>query len=383
MTSSTLRVGLVVPRFAPFRGGMETYVAHAAAALARKGAEVTVITQVPRALELPRRAEQDGYTVERHHLPLGDIFDVPSPSAARAASRSGRFDVLWVHNYHTPLAWLAAEQARAPVVFTPHYHGVGHTPLRQALHRVYRPAGRRLMAASRRIVVDTDVEAGLVLRDFPRQVQPEKITVASADGGRSGAWTAAVSRRGAHRADRRTPGTVQAHRPAHPCDFRPDAGRGVPARLVIVGQGSGLAAYQNLAARLGAEDVVTFTGTVDEETLGRWWASTSLYATASLQEAFGIGLAEALVAGLPVVASGIPAHREVIRRAGSGALARLCEVDVPDVDAASQYADAMAAATLLDGVLQGARSTLHPAQRSGDGRTAPQDAQRGEIVSRP
>jgi glycosyltransferase involved in cell wall biosynthesis len=118
--------------------------------------------------------------------------------------------------------------------------------------------------------------------------------------------------------------------------------RGVPARLVVVGNGSGMAAYRELAARLGAEDVVIFTGVVDEETLGRWWASASLYATASRQEAYGIGLAEALVAGLPVVASGIPAHREVIRRAGPGTAARLCPPDTPDLVAASLYADAMA-----------------------------------------
>ena len=34
MTGSALRVGLVVPRFAPFHGGVETYTAQAAAALA-------------------------------------------------------------------------------------------------------------------------------------------------------------------------------------------------------------------------------------------------------------------------------------------------------------------------------------------------------------
>lgn len=187
MTRSALRVGLIVPRFAPFRGGMETYVAHAAAALARKGAEVTVITQVPRALGLPRGAVHDGYTVERHHLPVGDIFDVPSPSAARGASRSGRFDVLWVHNYyHTPLAWLAAERAQAPLVFTPYYHGVGHTPLRQALHRVYRPAGRRLTAASRRIVVDTDAQAGPGAAGLPPPGAAQKNHRGSAGGGRSG-----------------------------------------------------------------------------------------------------------------------------------------------------------------------------------------------------
>jgi hypothetical protein len=43
-----------------------------------------------------------------------------------------------------------------------------------------------------------------------------------------------------------------------------------------------------------------------------------------------------------VVASDIPAHREVIRRAGPGVAARLCQVDGPDVEVASQFADAMA-----------------------------------------
>jgi glycosyltransferase involved in cell wall biosynthesis len=341
MTISALRVGLIVPRFAPFRGGMETYVAQAAAALAAKGAEVSVITQVPRAAGLPRHAVHDGYTIERRHLPVGDIFDVPSLSAAHAASRSGRFDVLWLHNYHTPLAWLAAEQAKAPVMFTPHYHGVGHTPLRQALHRVYRPAGRRLMAASRRIVVDTDAEAGLVLQDFPREVQREKITVVPlAVANPVHGWQPYPSQSPIVL-------TIARQEPYKRTDLLIRAvvelrNRGVPGRLVVVGDGSGMAAYRELAARLGAGDVVTFTGVVDGETLGRWWASASLYATASLHEAYGIGLAEALVAGLPVVASGIPAHREVIRRAGSGALAELCPPDTPDLVATSLYADAMA-----------------------------------------
>jgi glycosyltransferase involved in cell wall biosynthesis len=341
MTGSALRVGLVVPRFAPFHGGVETYTVQAATALAAKGAEVTVVTQVPRGARLPLREAHDGYTVERHYLPFGEILDVPSPAAARAARRSRRFDVVWVHSYHTLLAWLAAEQAKAPVVFTPHYHGVGHTSLRQALHRAYRPAGRRLMAVSRRIVAVTDAEASLILRDFPRQVQREKITVVPP--------AVADPVRGRRPYPSQSPIVLSVARqePYKRTDLLIRAvvelrNRGVPARLVVVGQGCGLGAYRQLAARLGTHDVVTFTGAVDEETLGRWWASASLYATASLQEAFGIGLAEALVAGLPVVASGIPAHREVVLRAGSGALARLCEVDAPDVNAASQYADAMA-----------------------------------------
>lgn len=341
MTNSGLRIGVIAPRFAPFRGGMETYVAHAAAGLSAGGAEVTVVTQMPRAARLPRHEMTDGYTIERHHLPVGGIFDVPSPSAARAATRSGRFDVLWVHNYHTPLAWLAVEQATAPVVFTPHYHGVGHTPLRQAMHRPYRLAGRRLMAASRRIVVDTDAEANLVLRDFPREVHPEKITVIAppvADP---------VGDSQPYPGESHVVLTIARQEPYKRTDLLVRAvvelrSRGVPARLVVVGDGSGIAGYRELVARLEAEDVVTFVGLVDEETLGRWWASASVYATASQQEAYGIGLAQALHAGLPAVASDIPAHREVIRRAGPGAAATLCPLETPEPVAASLYADAIA-----------------------------------------
>jgi glycosyltransferase involved in cell wall biosynthesis len=341
MTRSALRVGLIVPRFAPYHGGVETCSADAAAALAAKGAEVTVVTQIPRGAGLPFRDRRDGYTIERHHLPLGGSFDVPSPSAARAASRSGRFDVVWVHSYHTPLAWLAAEQSKAPIVLTPHYHGGGHTRFRNALHPVYRPAGRRLISASSRIVVDSEAEADLLRRDFPRNILREKITVlplAVADPTRG---------RQPYPGESNVVLTVARQEPYKRTDLLIRAvaelrDRGVPARLVVVGNGSGLAACQELATKLRANDVVTFTGALDDQSLGRWWASASIYATASLHEAFGICLGEALVAGMPVVASGIPAHREVAGRAGPGALVRLCQPDVADDEAASQYAEAMA-----------------------------------------
>jgi glycosyltransferase involved in cell wall biosynthesis len=341
MTGSALRIVLVVPRFAPYHGGAETWAAQHAAALAANGAEVTVVTQVPRGAGLPPRHVRDGYTVERHYLPFGEIFDLPSPAAARAACQSGRFDVVWVHNYHTPLSWLAAEQAKTPVMLTPHYHGVGHTPLRQALHGVYRPAGRRLMAASRHIVVDSEAEADLILRDFPRHVHRDKITVVPL------AVADPVAGRQPYPSQSPIVLTVARQEPYKRTDLLIRAAaelrnRGVPSRLVVVGQGSGLAAHRALVARLGAEDVVTFTGAVDEETLRRWWASASLYATASLHEAFGIGLAEALVAGLPVVASGIAAHRDVVELAGPAALAELCPPDTPDLAATLLYADAMA-----------------------------------------
>lgn len=339
MTGSCLRVGLVVPRFAPFRGGMETYTEHAARALAARGAEVTVVTQVPRSAGLPSRTSRDGFTIERHLLPVGSSFDVPSPAAVRAASRPGRFDVGWVHSYHTPLAWLVAERACTSFVLTPHYHGTGHTWLRAVLHRPYRLAGRRLLAASRHVVVDTDAEARLLRRDFPGQIHRNKLAViplAVDDPVRGQPYPGTIP----------VVLTVARQEPYKRTDLVIRAvaelrRRDVLVRLVVVGDGSGLVTYRKLAEQLGVQDIVTLTGLIDDETLGRWWASAMLYVTASEREAFGIAVAQGLVAGFPVVASDIPAHREVVVRAGPAALAELVEVNTTSHTAAVRYADAI------------------------------------------
>lgn len=341
MSGSRLRVGLAVPRYAPFRGGMETYTEQAARALAARGAEVTVVTQAPRGDRLPLREHRDQYAIERHPLPVGSSFDLPSPAAILGATRRGRFDVIWGHSYHTPFAWVVAERAKDPFVLTPHYHGTGHTRLRALLHRPYRLAGRRLLSASRRIVVDTDAEAELILRHFPYEVRRDKLVIIplAVDDPVRG-WPP-------YPGDMPVILTVGRQEPYKRTELLIRAvgklgRRGVRARLVVVGGGSGLANERDLAARIGAQDIVTFTGLVDDETLARWWASAALYATASRQEAFGIALAQALVARLPVVASDIPAHCEVLRRAGSTSLAELVNTADVTEQAAARYADAIA-----------------------------------------
>ncbi len=319
MSAEGLRVGLVVPRYAPLRGGVETFTEQAAHRLAARGAEVTVITQHPRGG--PVVAADDGPSdrpvrVERHRLPLGAVFDLPAPGAVAAATRPDRFDVIWTHSYHTPLAWLVAERARVPHVHTPHYHGAGHTRIRDVLHRPYRIAGRRLLAASRRVVVGSEAEASLLRRDFADHAPAEKVVVVPL----------AVDDPLAGR-ERAVPAgppivlTVARQEPYKRTDLLVRAvadlcRRGARVRLVVVGAGGALADSRRLAQTLGVADLVTFAGLVDEADLARWWASASAYASASEKEAFGIGLGQAFRAGLPAVASDIPAHREVASRSG-------------------------------------------------------------------
>jgi glycosyltransferase involved in cell wall biosynthesis len=83
-------------------------------------------------------------------------------------------------------------------------------------------------------------------------------------------------------------------------------------RLVLAGRdlGSGPELHA-LASSLGIGDRVDFTGAMDRQSLLSLYGSCRLLVCPSAYEGFGITLLEGMVLGIPVVASGIPPHREV------------------------------------------------------------------------
>jgi glycosyltransferase involved in cell wall biosynthesis len=58
-------------------------------------------------------------------------------------------------------------------------------------------------------------------------------------------------------------------------------------------------------------DRVRLLGRVSGEELAAWYGAADLFLTLSREEAFGMTVLEAAAAGAPVLASDIPAHREV------------------------------------------------------------------------
>ena len=87
--------------------------------------------------------------------------------------------------------------------------------------------------------------------------------------------------------------------------------RDVPdARLVLIGEGDCRPALEAQAAALGLGDSVEFLGSVGE--IWSHLAEADVFALASRSEAFGIAIAEAMAAGLPVVASDAGAVPELV-----------------------------------------------------------------------
>ncbi|MFN2459715.1 MAG: glycosyltransferase, partial [Candidatus Velthaea sp.] len=87
-------------------------------------------------------------------------------------------------------------------------------------------------------------------------------------------------------------------------------------RLAIVGDGPHRAALEERAARAGVAGRVRFTGALPSAALPDVYASGDAFVFPSTTETQGLVLAEALAAGLAVVAIDTPASRDVLGAGG-------------------------------------------------------------------
>ncbi|GAA2695645.1 glycosyltransferase family 4 protein [Actinoplanes palleronii] len=316
-----MRIGVVSNAYHPDIGGVETHVRRLCAGLAAAGDDVEVLTQhAVRSTEMV-----DGVLVRRFPLTLpARDYRVSLPLWRWVRENAGEYDVLHTHSYHALVSLGAAlGRHRTPLVFTPHYHGTGHTRLRAAIHPIYRPFGRRIMSRAGRIVCVTGAERDLVLRDFPEVAGRVVVVPNGTDprpvvpGRRTGVRGILCVGRLEHykRVDR----VIRAVVPLGPS-----------YRLDVVGDGPALSSLKQLAGRLGVAGRVVFHGRLDDAAFAGCLARASVAVSASAHEAFGMTVADALAAGIPTVAAPIPAHQELAGLAGASAWLRLADPEDPD-----------------------------------------------------
>ena len=301
-----LRVGIVTPRYPPGRGGVEEVVANQATVLAERGHRVEVLTHTNDRTATGTSGE-GAVTVTRYRGVTGSERYPVAPGLYPGLRRAaGRFDVVHAHHYHDAAAMaVLGLPAAVPVVFTPHLHGGGHTTGARLMHLFYGPLGRRLFGRADRVVCVSEAEADLVASMFP-----------------AAAARTTVVRNGL-RLRSRPPGAYDGRSAPLLLTFgrlehykRQDLAIRALAHLpgwelAVVGDGPAAPELRDLARRTGLGDRVHFPGRVSDEDLGRWMARAWAFVSMSEKEAFGLTLLEAAAWGIPVVASAIPAHREV------------------------------------------------------------------------
>lgn len=87
-------------------------------------------------------------------------------------------------------------------------------------------------------------------------------------------------------------------------------------RLAIVGDGPHRSCLVALAAELGVADVTRFAGAMPRANLPDTYASADAFVMPSTTETQGLVQAEALAAGLPVIAADAPQNRDVVGECG-------------------------------------------------------------------
>jgi phosphatidyl-myo-inositol alpha-mannosyltransferase len=311
-----VRIGIACPYSWDVPGGVQQHIRDLAETLIELGHEVSVIAPADEDRPLPPyvvpagRAMPVPYNGSVARLAFGPL----SANRVRRWLRDGAFDVLHVHEPAVPsLSLLACWVATGPIVATVHtamrksrWLLASQPVLRSALEKI---DGRIAVSEAARTTFVQQLGGDAVL--IPNGLSTRRYRHAEPLDG----WPAAGGSIGfLGRMDEPRKGL-----PVLLKAFELLAPGRPGLRLLIGGNGDGEEHRDTLPA--GLRDRAVFLGEVSEEDKVRLLHSVDVFCSPNTGgESFGIVTAEAMAAGLPIVASDIPAFRAVLRDGQAGEL---------------------------------------------------------------
>lgn len=319
-----MRVLHVGKFYAPFHGGIETFMGDLLPALTRLGVANCALVHAhdgnapwPR-LEASDWAAETGPLILRApcygrfvYAPVSPAF----PLWLKRAAAGFRPDLIYMHVPNTSAFWALGLGSLRAVPWAVHWHAdvvsSAHERKLALAYPFYRPFEQALLKRSRGVIATSPpyVESSAALApwrercrvvplglDDKRISPPSEADLAQARaawGGEGGLKALAVGRLTYYkghevliRAAARTPGV----------------------RVNIVGRGEGRAGLEALITELGVGDRVRLLGSLDDRELNAMMAACDVFCLPSIErtEAFGVVLMEAMRYGRPLVASRIP-----------------------------------------------------------------------------
>jgi phosphatidylinositol alpha-mannosyltransferase len=300
-----LRVAVVTEYYYPHIGGICENVHHFAAEARARGHHVDVVTG--RIAGMPPRPHvitiPDSATVHANGSTCRLTLGRGIRSKLREVLRAGAYDVVHVHAPLAPsLPMIAIEEAECPVVGA--FHAYHEFSVAYAFGRRY---FQGLMDR-----IDAKLPVSAAARDAVAKYFSAEWTIVP-NGVDTTRFTPAAPRAPAMPVDIPSVLFVGRFDPRNGLPVLIDAfkrvrARGVPARLVVVGDGPLRDRYRALA---DGRDDITFLGHVDDG-LERYYAHASVYACPATLGSFGITLLEAMACGTPIVCYDTPGFRSVV-----------------------------------------------------------------------
>lgn len=316
------------PFFFPRLGGLERRIYHVGRLHARAGHRVTVVTGA--VAGEPDRETMDGIEVVRlpaRRLPLRWDPPVQRTTGVKEALLDLDPDVVDYHYRWAPEVTRGVVAACAPGkgggipwVFTAHnQYGEGKGLLRPLSLLNDRLFYRKTASAHRLVCVSRFLQGELEQRGF----DPSRLVTVpngatrpdpegpewQADDGRPAPASPYVVAIGRLTPEKGADLCVRALAAA--------VGKGSDLRLVFLGRGPQAKRVQRIARRLGVADRFTLAGWVPEATKWRLLDGALAYLHLARFEAYGISIAEAIVAGTPPVVADVGGTRDVVGEAGA------------------------------------------------------------------
>ncbi|HQO63392.1 MAG: glycosyltransferase family 4 protein [Methanoregulaceae archaeon] len=288
-----MKIIQVCPRYYPDIGGVETHVREIAERLVKMDHKVEVVCTDPNRVH-SKTDFINGVSVTRFRsfAPHDAFFIAPK---MKIYLKTLNAEILHAHGYHAfpaLFAMLAAREKR--FIFTPHYHGKGHTPLRNMLLTFYNPIGRAIFHRANRIICVSEYEKNLITGKFSI---PEERFIVIPNGLNLSEFKGIIGARNPHRILH--VGRIEQYKGIQ---YIIDALSELPDyTLTLVGKGPYEPELYQLAVEKGVLDRITWKKNLSRNELLQEYTSAGLFISLSSFEAYGITVAEALVSGLQVI----------------------------------------------------------------------------------
>jgi len=297
----------VCPRYYPYFGGIEEHVRNISERLSKKH-DIVVTTTDPSG-KLPKENFVNGVEVKRFKCwAPREAYYFSGDLKRYLMENSDSFDVVHAHSYHAfPALYAAQAKGENKLVFTPHYHGTGHTFFRKLLHIPYKFLGKRIFQKADRIICVSNYERSLVTKNF--DVTEGKVMVIP-NGVNLEEFKGFRKRKKNYRTILSV-GRLEKYKGVQHLI------RGLPRLdhdiiLEIVGKGPNKESLVKLARKLYAEDRVKFFQDLSRTELLQKYTDADVFILLSEHEAFGMSVAEALASKTPCILANTSALREWI-----------------------------------------------------------------------
>ena len=315
-----MKVGMVVERFDPLRGGLEQWTYRLALKLAERGHEIHMVSR--EFTERTRHMPMIAHHLAHVHTPLAFA------AAAEAKLASLDLDVIhdmgvgWYNDIFHPHGGSWASVAARKVLLLPRWLQAAKRGLNRVMPRYheFRSLMQRQYADRGQIMVAL---SHCVADDFSRfhRVAPERVRIVynGVDTERFSPARCAPQRQAMRRRLGIDPQTIVLLIVAHNFQLKGLAtllralarlrGRRLPLRLLVVG-GKRLYRWRRQAARLGVAAAVEFLGPV-EDTLP-YYAAADIYVHPTIYDTCSLVVLEAAACGLAIVTTRCNGAAELI-----------------------------------------------------------------------